>query len=456
MTARGFILAAAQSGAGKTTIATGLMRAFRERGLTVQGFKVGPDYVDLACHHVATGRPGQNVDLWLMDPATVRERFHRAASGSDLAIVEGVMGLFDGAEGEFGVASTAAIAKTLDLPVILVIDAAASGQSAAAIALGFKHYDPDLRLAGVIANRTASAYHAAMIEAGLAKVGLPLLGAVAHDPQLQVPEDDFGRLPFERLASWVDLAGRVAARDCRLDAVLACAGVAAGAPAATGAAPALPSERFAGLQIAVAHDEAFWFYYPDALQWLEAAGVTLRYFSTLDDASLPDAIDGILIGGGYPERYAPRLAANTSMLRSLRGAVAAGCPVYAEGGGFQYLLSTLTVDGETYPMSNCLPGSTKIASRLQAIGYRNARPAAPESALPACKGHVFHFGVSVVAAPAPPAWRFERADGSVEREDGVDTGQILASYLHVHFPTQPQLATAWLARCRRHRDARPG
>ncbi|HEY8449257.1 MAG TPA: cobyrinate a,c-diamide synthase [Bacillota bacterium] len=454
------VIAAPSSGAGKTTVVTGLLRALRDRGVRVQAFKVGPDYIDPTCHRLASGRDGCNLDLWLMGEAAVRELFARMTQGAEVAIIEGVMGLYDGAAG--GAGSTASLARLLAAPVVLVLDASAGAQSLAATALGFREYDRRLQVAGVIANRVGSDRHAALIAEALQPVGLPLLGALPHDDGLRLPEGRLGLVIGGGVAAWVERAGAAIGQGVDLERLMAIARTAPPLPRAHEGVVFAPdlAGRYAGLTIAIARDEAFWFYYADALAWCQYLGVTLVPFSPVRDPSLPEGCDGLWFGGGFPERHAEALAANIALRRAVQSAYAAGLPMYAECGGFQYLLEEYVVDGRSWPMAGCLKGRTVLMPHLEGLGYRLAEPAQP--AQPAChwlaagealRGHVFHYG-RPQNLEGCSAWRLFRADGSYERLDGRVTPSLLASYLHVHLPTQQRLALAFLERCRRWRDSR--
>lgn len=463
------VIAAPRSGSGKTTLAVGLMRALRRRGLAVQGFKAGPDYIDPVLHAQATGRPGQNLDTWLMTAEAVRELFARRAAGAQVALTEGVTGLFDGAPEPPGAGSTADLARLLGAPVLLVVDARGAARSLAATALGFALFDPGVRLAGVVANRVASARHRAALAAALEEAGLPLVGALSVDDGLALPEGPLGLVldgpdPQSRTESWIERAADAVARGVDLDTVLLMAREARAVPP-----PAPPrifdpatAGRYQGLRLALAHDAAFWFYYPDALEWLAHLGVEVVPFSPLRDTDLPPGVHGIWLGGGFPERHAPGLAANAALRAALRRAWQAGMPVYAECGGFQYLLGELvTADGVAYPMAGCLPGRTVMERRRAGLGYRFAlSPPGRPWPTPTghtlrrgirVRGHIFHYGRSE-GVTVPPAWALHRADGTPDRLDGAAALPGLASYLHVHLPTQPALGYGFLECCRRFRD----
>lgn len=451
------VIAGTQSGAGKTTVTSGLIAALAARGLQVQGLKTGPDYFDPTCHRWASGRPGRNLDTWMMTPAQIRGGFLRATAGADIAVIEGVMGLYDGAGGTGEVGSTAHLAKLLRAPVVLVLDARASARSAAAVALGFKMLDPEVPVAGVICNRVGSDRHAQMLRDAMDSIGLPMLGALPQDESLRVSEGRLGlTLPggYGSMPQWIERAKAVIAEHVSLDRLLALAATAAelpaygGTPGARDPFASAQAGRFRGLRVAVALDAAFWFYYEDTFDLMRHWGVELVLFSPLHDQQLPTDVDGLYMGGGYPERHASSLSANLSMRTSIRSGVEAGLPVLAECGGYLYLLEGLTgEDGWVYPMAGSIPGSAHLQQRLQGMGYRTAEPGG-------VKGHVFHY-TRAEGASGSPAWSLYRSGGDFEREDGYRDGTILASYLHVHHATQPQVLAQFLDRCENRKVGGP-
>ncbi|HYF93071.1 MAG TPA: cobyrinate a,c-diamide synthase [Symbiobacteriaceae bacterium] len=446
------VIAGVNSGSGKTTISAGLMRALVNRGLVVQGFKTGPDYIDPNCHRWATERPGRNLDTYLMNQAQVQASFCRGAAGADVAVIEGVMGMFDGAGGGGEVGSTAYLAKLLQAPVVLVIDARACARSAAAIALGFRMFDPAVRLAGVICNRVGSEGHAQMLREALESVGIPMLGALHHDAHLRVTEDRLGlALPggTGSLPGWMERAGELVERHVDLDQVLALANAAGpvvmAEPDPSFAAAA--AGRYAGLRIAVGLDAAFWFYYEDTFDLLRHWGVEIRFFSPESDEQLPPGVHGLYLGGGFPERRAGALSANLPMRTAVMAAWLRRLPVLAECGGYLYLLEGLTgEDGVVYPMAGCIPGVARLQPRLQGMGYRTAEPLG-------IRGHLFHYS-RVEGGGGPPAWRLFRSNGEFERADGYRSDHAVASYLHVHHATQPAAMEAFLEQCRRYKEER--
>ncbi|HEY8348075.1 MAG TPA: cobyrinate a,c-diamide synthase [Symbiobacteriaceae bacterium] len=447
------VIGGVQSGAGKTTVAVGLMRALAARGLRVQGFKSGPDYIDPHAYGWATGRPGRNLDTYFMTPAQVQNAFAQGAAGADVAVVEGVMGLFDGVDGSGELGSTAYLAKLLGAPVLLVIDASASARSVAAVALGFQHFDPNVRLAGVICNRVGGDRHVAMLREALAGVGIPLVGALGHQPGLQIPEGRLGLAlsgETEGLSRWIAAAGQCVAEQVDLDQVLALARGAGPLPdhgtpgAQPDPDPFAPSAagQYRGLRIGVARDAAFWFYYEDTFDLFRHWGVEPVFFSPLADSKLPAGIHGLYLGGGVPEQHAAALAGNEAMRREVAAACRQGLPILAEGGGYLYLLEGLIgEDGTFHPMAGCVPGVARVHPWLQAFGYRQAEPGS-------IRGHLFHYARVEGDGEGLPAWRLYRPDGTFERADGYRRGPVTGSFLHIHHASQPAAMEAFLAQCR--------
>ncbi len=451
------VVAGVASGVGKTTIATGLMAALTARGRRVQGFKVGPDYIDPSYHTQVTGRPSRNLDSWLLPARTLRALFARAAADADVAIVEGVMGLYDGRHGAGEQASTAEVAKLLDLPVVLVVDVSRQARSAAATVLGFRLLDPDVRLVGVILNRVGSERHrAAAVEAIEAATGLPVLGALAREGGLAVPERYLGLVPRFENPTGGEYFGRAAAavaRGVNLDGLLARCETALPAPAAMDS-PFPPRPLPPRARLAVARDRAFGFYYADALDLLAGHGLELAEFSPLADGALPRDTDGVLLGGGFPELFAADLAANRPLLRQLRSAARRGLPLYAECGGLMYLARTLVdAQGTRHRLAGLVPAEVSLRDARLTLGYREATAAADSLLLrqgEQVRAHEFHYSRILPSAPAQPAYAVSRREPATECHA---SGALLASYLHLHLACAPWLAArladacaAWRAR----------
>ena len=444
------VVAATQSGGGKTTLVTGLLAALRARGLTVQSFKVGPDYIDLGYHRLASGRTGHNLDTWLVPEARLTEIFARECAGADIAVIEGVMGLYDG--GRRGISSTAAIAKALGAPVLLVIDAKSVGASAAATALGFRVYDRDINLAGVLLNRLGSGTHEEMIREAMTGIDLRVYGALRRDPALSLPERHLGLTPVEEHAA----AAMIRAVGERVETGLDLDGILELAKSATplSITESRNAEKFSPVRIGVARDEAFSFYYAASLAELEEHGAEIVAFSPLNDEALPD-VDGIIIGGGFPEMFAEALTANLSMRASIRRAAEDGMPIYAECGGYMYLMQSL-VDfiGTEHEMVGIFPVRARMMEKLQMVGYVEAEQMADTilgSAGLILHGHEFHFSVEETndTAELVRPFMFTKLRNGAQYVAGCIYKNVLGSYLHLHFAGGQAAAGHFVEACRR-------
>ncbi|MFI8951285.1 cobyrinate a,c-diamide synthase [Streptomyces sp. NPDC053750] len=471
------VVAAPSSGSGKTTVATGLMAALAGRGLAVSPHKVGPDYIDPGYHALATGRVGRNLDAYLCGPELIGPLFLHGARGCDIAVVEGVMGLYDGAAGEGELASTAQVAKMLRAPVVLVVDASSQSRSVAALVHGFVTWDPEVRVGGVILNKVASDRHEGLLREALDSVGVPVLGVLRRAAQVETPARHLGLVPVaERGSQAVEAVAAMAAQvagGCDLEALvglargagaLGCAAWDAGevlvsspppplpVPTPGAAAPGPPLSALNGPRpqtpdglgrIAVAGGAAFTFSYAEHAELLAAAGAEVVVFDPLRDEELPEGTGGLVIGGGFPEVYAAELSANESLRKAVAELAFSGAPVAAECAGLLYLCREL--DG--LPMCGVLDASARMSGRLT-LGYRDA-VAVTDSALAVAgtrmRGHEFHRTVVEPGAGAAPAWGMRaperRVEGFVER--GVH-----ASYLHTHWASEPGVARRFVERCR--------
>jgi cobyrinic acid a,c-diamide synthase len=448
------VLAAASSGSGKTTAAVALAAAFRRRGLSVAPFKCGPDYLDPTWHALAAGRPSQNLDGWMMGREASLATFARGSAGADVALVEGVMGLFDGASPRSEEGSTAELAKWLAAPVVAVVDASGMARTLAAVLHGLATFDPDLRLAGVLCNRVGSRSHLELLREAVAP--LPVFGGLPDVETLRFPERHLGLvtasqtlLSDEALARWSALAEEW----IDLDALLATAQSVPPLPPIP-PRPAAP-ER---CRIGVAFDEAFHFYYDDNLARLEALGATLVRFSPIRDPAPPD-VDGLYLGGGYPELHARALSANRPMRDGLRAFAARGRPIYAECGGLMYLCRTIrTLDGWDHEQVGLLPGAAQVRDRLQALGYAEVETVAESCLGPAglrLRGHQFRYSdLHGMPDDGPRAYRVRRRRGGEPFAEGFGGGALLASWVHVHWASCPEAAEGFVRSCERARGAR--
>lgn len=447
-----FLLAGTGSGCGKTTVTLGLLTLLQRRGLRVQPYKVGPDYLDTGWHTALCGVTSRNLDAFMLPAPTLNALFCDHLQQADIAVIEGVMGLYDGYGTDPNYCSSAAMAKLLGCPVILLVDGKAVSTSIAATVLGFQHFDPSLNIAGVIVNRVNSDGHYHLLKSAIQRYcGLPALGYVPCAEGVSLPERHLGLVTAREslidAQPWKDFAATLE-RTLDVDRLLELSALNMLPP---GEWPPMPASG-EGLTLAVADDEAFNFYYPDNLALLERTGVTLVRFSPLHDAELPDC-QMIWLGGGYPELHARALAANAPMLAQLRAAHQRGVAIYAECGGLMYLGSTLEdAQGEVHAMADILPGDSKMGKRLTRFGYCEAQAerqtllAAPGETL---RGHEFHYSDFTARLPAAMACRKTR-DGVVlqQWQGGWQLGNTFASYLHVHFAQHPAMLNHWFAAAR--------
>ena len=444
------VLAAPGSNAGKTSIATGLIAALTARGLTVSPHKVGPDYIDPGYHGLAAGRPGRNLDPWLVGEEHIAPLLLRGATyptQADVAVIEGVMGLFDGATHpsvEPGFASTAHVAALLRAPVVLVVDASAQARSVAALVHGFATFDPAVRLGGVVLNRVGSDRHEAILREALGAAGVPVVGAIRRLEQLHTPARHLGLIPAaERSAEAVVTVrrlGEVVAAGVDLAAVLA---LARSAPPldATAWDPAAEVDASAGRpRIALAGGAAFTFGYAENAELLSAAGAEVVTVDPLRDEALPPGTDGLVLGGGFPEVYAAELSANAALRADVAALTARGAPVAAECAGLLYLAREL--DG--LPMCGVLDVAAAMTPRLT-LGYR-AAIAPADSVLAAAgtrvRGHEFHRTRTDPGAGATPTWQWSAAG-----PEGFVQGGVHASYLHLNWAGSPGLAERFVRVC---------
>lgn len=468
------VIAAPSSGSGKTTVATGLMAAFAGRGLAVSPHKVGPDYIDPGYHALATGRVGRNLDAYLCGPELVGPLFAHGARGCDVAVVEGVMGLYDGAAGEGELASTAQVAKLLRAPVVLVVDASSQSRSVAALVHGFASWDPEVRIGGVILNKVASDRHEELLREALDSAGVPVLGVLRRVAGVDTPSRHLGLVPVaERRTEAVSAVAAMAAQvsaGCDLDALL---GLARGAGAVPGEVwdavealasspppplpvpspealspaplpPVRPRTPDGPVTVAVAGGSAFSFSYAEHGELLAAAGADVVPFDPLRDERLPEETRGLVIGGGFPEVYAAELSANEPLREAVAELALSGAPVAAECAGLLYLCREL--DGR--PMCGVLDVSARMSERLT-LGYRDA-VAVSDSVLASAgqrmRGHEFHRTVVEPGAGEVAAWGM-RAPRPARLEGFVQAG-VHASYLHTHWASAPGVARRFVERCR--------
>jgi len=427
------VVAGTHSGVGKTTVASGLMAALSSKGYKVAPFKVGPDFVDPSYHTLAAGRPGRNLDPFLSGPDLIGPLFAHGAQGADVAVIEGVMGLFDG-KGGGDLASTAHIARLLRAPIVLVIDARAMARSVAAMVHGYTTFDPNLNVAGIVLNRVGSGAHETMLREALRSLGITVLGVLRRDEDLQTPDRHLGLVPVaERpgeAARSLDALGTMVSKSLNLDGIVRLARSAGSLEAECWSPESPDLERSEGVRVAVAAGPSFSFLYCENLELLRGAEVVT--FDPTVDEILPAGTDVLYLGGGFPETYAEALSANGRMRDNVRGFAKSGRPVVAECGGLLYLVREL--DG--HPMCGVLDAEARMTDRLT-LGYREAR-ALTDSPLAGSgtdvRGHEFHYSVVEPGAGGRPAW--DLGDRGTE---GFVAGGVHASYLHTHWAATPEL-----------------
>jgi cobyrinic acid a,c-diamide synthase len=449
------IIAGDRSGVGKTTVTLALLSSLR-RHSQVQSFKVGPDYIDPMFHSLVTGRPCRNLDPVLTSETYVQECFAHHQEGVDCALVEGVMGLFDGASGEDDWASTAHIARLLDLPVLLVIDCSRMSRSVAAIAHGYRSLDPRIHLAGVVLNRVGSDRHLQLLQDALQSINLPILGILRRQDNITIPDRHLGLVPTDELSELNAIVDQLAelGRDCfdwkQLLPLLA-PQVSPSKPTPQNSTPSgLSTQNSALIRVAVARDRAFSFYYPDNLDLLQQLGAELVPWSPLTDSDLPPNIQGLYLGGGFPEVFAQQLSDNVQAREAIRAAILTGMPTYAECGGLMYLSEGITdFEGQTWSMVGVLPTTAVMGKRLT-LGYREATALQDSSLLSAGEvvwGHEFHRS-QLTANPEKPLFqtRGYHPQSSVNTE-GWQQSQLHASYIHLHWGGCPEIPRQFLQRC---------
>jgi cobyrinic acid a,c-diamide synthase len=457
------VIGAAASSAGKTTVAAGIIAALRRQGLVVQPFKCGPDYIDPSYHERAAGRPCRNLDAWMLDDAQLVEGFSRACRDADIAVIEGVMGLFDGSNWHDERASTAQIAKLLGAPVVLVVDIAGAARSAAAVVLGCQHFDPDLLLRGVVLNFAGSEGHAkGCAEAITGITGLPVLGWLPRDSSLRIPERHLGLVPGSEHRDPNSLIKGIAdavAERFDLGAITAIARTAGDLPETLLTPTVARREPTSNRPIiAVARDDAFCFYYPENLELLVEAGAEIEFFSPLRGQQPAANAAGVYLGGGYPELHAAQLAANVGLWRALENLRLRDAPIYAECGGFMVLTEAL-IDGEghRWPMAGLIPGVARMTEKLAALGYRHATAARSNLLTESgdvLRGHEFRYSTwecNERLGGNEIAWQLRGTRAQAPGDSGgFVSGNLLASYLHIHFGQRADLAHRFVARLEAH------
>lgn len=440
------VLAGERSGVGKSTITVGVLLAFRERGLDSQPFKTGPDFLDPMHHSIVLGKPSRNLDTWMFKDE-VLSSFVRGSLGADISVIEGVMGLYDGVDGRSEEGSTSHLAKMLKAPVVLIIDASSSARSAGAVALGFKNYDPEVTIGGVIFNNVAGPRHLDMLRDSLR--GMECLGGIPHDALAELSSRHLGLVPaaenldmarYEKIRSLVD-------DNVDVDRLVSLAGSAP--EIGPRRVPNRENRTATHCRIGVAQDEAFNFYYVENMERLAALGVEIVPFSPIRDP-LPE-VDGLYFGGGYPEVFAPQLESASAMRKEVRRAASSGMPIYAECGGMMYFCDSVTDgDGRKRRMCGVFDAEVEMTDRLQALGYVEVK-ARKENVLSKAgwttRGHEFHFSRVTDLNEKDFAYDMVRGRGIADGKDGMIAYGTMASYTHLHFASCPKFVHRFVDNC---------
>lgn len=453
---KGFIIAGTHSGCGKTSVTLGVMAALAGKGLQVQPFKTGPDFIDPGHHTRAAGRTCHNLDGWMLSGKTLLDIFYRHTQDADAGIVEGVMGLYDGYSALDETGSTAHLSKRLNLPVILVVDARSMARSAAALVQGFCNFDHETAIAGVIFNRVGSKNHEQTLRDAMSLTDIPLLGCLPRREKISTPSRHLGLVTPEHLADleskYKSLAEWV---EENLDLDMIMDGLPdIPVPPRFDPVPMIPKTR-----IGYARDSAFSFYYEENLRLLREAGAELVPFSPIEDRELPENISGLYLGGGYPELSAFDLAQNTKLRRAIADFSASGHPVYAECGGFMYLMESINKDDRVFPMCGIFPFRSSMKGRFQALGYREIQLSQDTVIGPAgtiVRGHEFHYS-ALEGLPENPRKSYRvTCKKNIPTTEGFTVNRnTLGSYIHLHFASNPEVAANFVDACSRHEASNP-
>lgn len=439
------LIAGTSSGSGKTTITLGLLATLRNMGLTVQPFKCGPDFIDPGLHQLACGRVSRNLDLWMMGEPQVRETFAAGAAGADISVIEGVMGMFDGQA-----SSSAALAEALAVPLVLILDVRSAAESVAAVLKGFETLMPEVAPVAVILNRVASPRHLELVSEAIRKhCRAEILGHLPQSLDFAMPARHLGLFTGEEQPISPEALDRLAATITAQVNLKRLLELAAGAIVSTvDDLPAHQEQAAVQARIGVARDRAFCFYYEDNFDLLRVAGAELVFFSPLEDQELPAGLDGLYLGGGYPELYARELSGNLTMRQAVSDWAASGRPLYAECGGFMYLSEGIVgEDGDVLPMAGVFPVTARMQKKRASLGYREVRLERDCFFGPAgtvLRGHEFHYSI-IDAMPA----HIERIYAvNNESREGYRHNNVLGGYLHLHFGYNPQMAVEFVRACR--------
>jgi cobyrinic acid a,c-diamide synthase len=451
------VIAGTQSGTGKTSLALALIASLKRRGLQLQTFKVGPDFLDPSYLTVASGRPCYNLDGWMTRREYVLELFHRTTKDVDMAVIEGVMGLFDGSDPATSEGSTAEMARWLDAPVLLVVNVHGMARSLAAIVKGCVEFDRDLRIAGIVANHSGSDHHKEWLTQSLGSASLPpVLGAIPRKAFPTLPSRHLGlvtadsqNLPPSALEELADALEKHVSLETIMQIARSTSPLFVQGPARE----EKPGQK--RVSIGVAYDRAFHFYYPDNLDELTLRGCDLIRFSPLKDRELPEDLNGLYLGGGYPEEYAEGLSDNKEMMEAIRQFAKRGLPVYAECGGLMYLtLGIETLNRKRYPMVGLLPAWTRMLDRLKSLGYveitltANSLWGVRGTGL---RGHEFHYSELIGDPLRNGLWtavyKLRHRRSKTFTVEGFQQGNILASYVHLHWASQTKTVKTFIDHC---------
>lgn len=458
----GFVLAATHSGAGKTTITAGILGALKRRGLSVQAYKTGPDYIDPAFHSFITEKPAYNLDSFLLDDDTIQYLYRRHAQEADVTVIEGVMGLFDGVGGTEDKGSTAYLAKCLNLPVILIIDGSGQARSAGALVKGFAEFDKNLNISGVIVNKVSTKNHYEILKTAIeSATGIPCIGYVTKNQNVQLTSRHLGLVPAGevenltlKLSEVVDMI-----ESCiDIDALLEKSNIEK--PAAVPSPIGVFKDQFKGVKVAVARDRSFSFYYEDNLQLMKDMGAELTYFSPMTDQAVPQA-DFLYIGGGFPEVFGKALSENDDMKRSIKHFADSGKPIYAECGGLMYLCQAIVdLEGQRHQMVGLIAGDAVMTGKLRHFGYNHIEVsqdlAEPKILM---RGHEFHRSEIVLLEPQKSdfGYTLHKVRDGVKGEPwqcGYRYKNTFGAYAHIHFYTEPKWLSHWLTLAKNQKELR--
>ncbi len=451
MTERRIVIAGTGSGVGKTTLTIGLMSALKKRGLTVQGFKCGPDYIDPSYHTAVTNRTSRNLDSWMLTHDRVLDFFINGSRESDISIIEGVMGFFDGKNPATNEGSTAEISMITKSPVLLVVNCESMARSAAAIVKGFQMFAEGPNIIGVIANKVGSEGHFQLVKQAIEmECHIPVIGYLMREVDIEIPERHLGLIPsIERgeLDPFFNKLGDLVTETIDIDQFLE---LAIAEPIMINRKlPIFEKKKEKVIKIAVAKDAAFNFYYPENLEILEANGVEIVYFSPLNDDALPAGVDGLYIGGGFPEEFAQELACNRKSMESIKASIEGGLPALAECGGFMYLTESIeTTDKKKYQMAGVIPGSVQMQTHLTALGYREISGQNDNFILKdlTARGHEFHYSTFQPADEVVPYAYQTKGMGGYSSE-GYLIYNLVAGYTHFHLGSCPEMVHNWIEKC---------